>query len=51
MWLRVGRRWLPTWLPKTSLAALVFEWPHTVSRFRVLRFYRDTGPSAPTSCR
>jgi hypothetical protein len=33
MWLRVGRRWLPTWLPKTSLAALMFEWPHTVSRF------------------
>ena len=38
MWLRVGRRWLPTWLPKYSLATLMFEWPCAVSRFRVLRF-------------
>ena len=29
MWLRVGRRWLPTWLPRHSLAVLTFEWPHT----------------------
>jgi hypothetical protein len=32
MWLRVGRRWLPTWLPKYSLATLMFEWLRTVSR-------------------
>ena len=51
MWLRVGRRWLPTWLPKHSLAVLMFEWPHTASRARAPRFYRDTGPSAPTLCR
>jgi len=31
MWLRVGRRWLPTWRPKTSLAALMFEWLHCIS--------------------
>ena len=38
MWLHVGRRWLPTWLPKDSFAALMFEWLHTVSRPGVLRF-------------
>jgi hypothetical protein len=38
MWLRVGRRWLPTWLPKHSLAVLMFEWLHTASRARGLRF-------------
>jgi hypothetical protein len=51
MWLRIGRRWLPTWLPKHSLAVLMFEWLHTASRARGSGFYRDTGPSAPTLCR
>ena len=51
MWLRVGRRWLPTWLPKNSLAVLMFEGciPHLVPG--ASGFYRDTGPSAPTLCR
>jgi hypothetical protein len=38
MWLRVGRRWLPTWLPQHSLAVLMFEWLHTAFRARSLRF-------------
>jgi hypothetical protein len=25
VWPHVGRRWLPTWLPKYSLATLMFE--------------------------
>jgi hypothetical protein len=37
MWLRVDRRWLPTWLPKHSLAVLMFEYLHTASRARGLR--------------
>ena len=46
------RHWLPTWLPEKSLASLMFEWPHAVSRPGPSGSHRDTGsPSAPTSCR
>ena len=34
MWLRFGRRWLP----KHSLAVLMFEWLHSAFRARGLRF-------------
>jgi len=44
MWLRVDRRWLPTWLPKHSLAVLMFEWLHTTSRAWGLRFLSRHGP-------
>jgi len=43
MWLRVGRRWLPTWLPKHSLAVLMFEYLHTASRARGPRFLSRHG--------
>jgi hypothetical protein len=49
--------WLPTWLPKNSLAALMFEWPHTVSPAGVLRFLSrhgavgaDVMPLNPEAC-
>src|ERR1700760_1709402 len=55
--LHVGRRWLPTWLPKYSLATLIFEWLHTVSRPRALRFLSrhgavgaDVMPPRPEAC-
>jgi hypothetical protein len=44
MWLRVGRRWLPIWLSKHSLAVLMFEWLHTASRAWGLRFLSRHGP-------
>jgi hypothetical protein len=57
VWPYVDRRWLPTWLPKYSLATLTFEWPHTVSRPRALRFLSRHGavgahvmPLRPEAC-
>jgi hypothetical protein len=56
MWLRVGRRWLPTWLPKYSLATLMFEWPCSLSlpRLRFQSRHGDVGadvmPLNPEAC-
>lgn len=52
MWLRIGRRWLPTGLPKHSLAVLnVRMAAYRISCPGASGFYRDTGPSEPTLCR
>jgi hypothetical protein len=57
MWLCVARRRLSTWLPKNSLAVLMFEWPHAVSLPRALRFLSrhvavgaDVMPLSPQAC-